>query len=315
MESARHTAFLLVGATATGKTAVAQLLAERRGCAVVSADAMLVYRGMDTGTAKPSVAERGAVPYLGLDLVDPCAPFSAGDWLRAVAPAFAAPSPPPIVAGGTGLYVRALLHGLDVPAADPAARRRWQALHDAGGVEGLRRALEERNPGALARLADPLNPRRLVRALERLDAGAAAVPAAAPPPSGPPVAVGLRLPRPALRQRIRRRAEAMFDGGLADEVRRLRERFPAWSDTARAAIGYAEAADWIDGRIGRDEAVERTVVRTCRLAKRQETWFRHQLGVAWVDADPGEPPDALAERVATLWEEYGPARIRYPRAE
>lgn len=312
MESICPTAFFLVGATATGKTAVAQLLAERQGCALVSADAMLVYRGMDIGTAKPTAGERGDVTYFGLDLVDPCAPFSVGDWLRAVRPAFTTPVRPPIVAGGTGLYVRTLLCGLDAPAADPAARAHWQALFAAEGVAGLRRILDARAPGALARLADPLNPRRLIRALERLDAGDTALPAVASRPCTSAVTVGLRLPRPALRQRIRQRAEAMFERGLGDEVRQLRERFPEWSDTARAAIGYAEAAAWVDNQISLAEAIERVVRRTNQLAKRQETWFRHQIRVVWVDADPEEPPTALAARVANLWEEYGPAQIREP---
>ncbi len=312
-------AFFLVGATATGKSAVAQCLAERLGAAVVSADSMLVYRGMDVGTAKPTAAERGAVPYFGLDLADPCDPFSAGAWLRDVTPAFAPPpAAPPIVVGGTGLYVRAILSGLDAPAADPAARLRWQALLEAEGVAGLRRALAERAPRALDSLADPFNPRRLIRALERLDAVPAECPAITLSDARRSTldtrhvcdAVGLRLPRPALQIRIRERAERMFDTGLADEVRGLRSRFPAWSDTAGAAIGYAEAAAWLDGRLSRAEALERLVIRTRQLAKRQETWFRHQLRVAWVDADPSESVSSLADRVHSHWEEHGPTPIR-----
>ena len=122
------TAWLLAGPTASGKSAVAQWIAERHGAAVLSADAMLVYRGMDIGTAKPSPAERGGVPYLGLDCVSPGEPFSTGDWLAHARRGLAAldPARPVIVAGGTGLYFRALLSGLDGEAADPARRVYWR---------------------------------------------------------------------------------------------------------------------------------------------------------------------------------------------
>ena len=308
------TAFILVGATATGKSAVAQILAERRGVAVVSADSMLVYRGMDIGTAKPSAVERGAVPYFGIDLADPSESYSAGAWVRAVTPAFHAPSAGvPIVVGGTGLYIRALLSGLDVPAADEEARARWQGVLEAEGIPGLHRALLARDPHALDHLADPLNPRRLIRALERLDAGGDAVEAPAgrgPAPLIAPRIVGLRVPRPVLHRRIRERAERMFSNGLTEEVRALRARFPVWSDTARAAIGYAEAAAWIDGGMTRADAIERTVIRTRQLAKRQETWFRHQTQVVWVDATGLESAATLADRVNEQWEEHGAATLR-----
>ncbi|MBM4164173.1 MAG: tRNA (adenosine(37)-N6)-dimethylallyltransferase MiaA, partial [Lentisphaerae bacterium] len=299
----RPTAFILVGATATGKSAVAQILAERRGAAVVSADSMLVYRGMDIGTAKPSAGERGAVPYFGIDLADPSESYSAGAWVRAVTPAFRAPTAGvPIVVGGTGLYIRALLSGLDAPAADGAARARWQGVLKTEGIPALQRALLARDPHALDPLADPLNPRRLIRALERLDAGGGAV--EKPAGQGPvPLVVGLRMPRPILHRRIRERAERMFDNGLAEEVRALRARFPIGSETARAAIGYAEAGAWLDGHLTRAEAVERTVIRTRQLAKRQETWFRHQAQVVWVDATGLESAAALADRVNEQWEE------------
>jgi tRNA dimethylallyltransferase len=314
IDSHHLTAFILVGATATGKSAVAQILAERRGAAVVSADSMLVYRGMNIGTAKPSADERGAVPYFGIDLTDPSESYSAGAWVRAVTPAFRAPAAGvPIVVGGTGLYIRALLSGLDVPAADEEARARWQGVLEAEGIPGLHRALLARDPHALDHLADPLNPRRLIRALERLDAGGDAVETPAgggPTPLMAPRIVGLRVPRPVLHRRIRERAERMFANGLAEEVRALRARFPVWSETARAAIGYAEAAAWLDGHLTRADAVERTVIRTRQLAKRQETWFRHQTPVVWVDATGLESAATLADRVNEQWEEHGAATLR-----
>jgi tRNA dimethylallyltransferase len=331
---ARH-AWFLIGPTAAGKTAVAHRLALRGGTAVLSADAMLVYRGMDVGTAKPTAAERREVRYFGIDLADPDRPFSAGAWLERVRAELAdgpwgrAPADPLapdalLVAGGTGLYVRALTAGLDAAPADPARRRHWQARLAAEGLPALAAELARRAPDF--RLADAQNPRRVIRALEQLDAGKA--PAAAGL-SARPAAVGLRLARPALHARILARVRRMFDDGLLDEVAALRQRYPAWghshaskrageaaspgSDggcTARQAIGYAEACAVLDGHLTVEMAAERIAARTRQLAKRQETWFRHQTDAAWIDVGPDEPADAVAERVLAAWREHGPTPIR-----
>lgn len=312
-------AWILAGATATGKTAVAQALAEQLGCAVLSADAMLVYRGMDIGTAKPSSAERGAVPYFGIDLVSPAEPFSTGLWLadaaRALRDRGAASGSPEapglIVAGGTGLYIKALTGGLDGAAADPAARARWQALFEREGPDALRRALDARAPGALAALADPANPRRLIRALEHIEArgslpeqwkrAAPAVPVTA-----------LRLPREQLHARIARRVAQMFRLGLVEEVQSLRRDFPAWSATAAQAIGYAEACALLDGALTVRAASERIVIRTRQLAKRQETWFRHQTRTVWIDIEDNDPPERVARRVLDIWRQHGPSPVVSP---
>lgn len=306
-------AFILAGATATGKTAVAQLLAEELGCAVLSADAMLVYRGMDIGTAKPTPAERGNVPYFGLDIVTPAEPFSTGRWLADAARALAAPPPPGglIVAGGTGLYIKALTDGLDAAPADPAARARWQALFEQGGLPALQRALEERDPAALAGLADPANPRRLIRALEHLDAHGTLPRQWRDAKPAPPV-IALRLPREQLHLRIVRRVETMFRQGLADEVRALRQAYPFWSDTAAHAIGYAETAALLDGALSPREATERIIIRTRQLAKRQETWFRNQTQTVWLDINDNDPPEQTSRRVLECWRQHGPSTVLSP---
>jgi tRNA dimethylallyltransferase len=344
-------AWFLVGATAAGKTAVAQALAERTGAAILSADSMLVYRGMDIGTAKPPASERGSVRYFGIDLADPDETFSTGAWLAqvraqlraaGVPQAGAAPGGGLIVAGGTGLYVRALVQGLDAAAADPAQRRHWQERLACEGLDALRRELAARAPQALALLADPDNPRRVIRALEHLE-----VHGALPDgwQAGPqPQLVGLHLPRPALHARIAARVEKMFATGFLDEVAALRARFPAWrgdshtsrgvriaaeplpaahtpgiegenmaslaAATARQAIGYAEACDLLDNRITREQAVMQIATRTRQLAKRQETWFRHQAAVTWIEISADEPAAAIAVRVRAAWREHGPTPIR-----
>ncbi len=309
-------AWILAGATATGKTAVAQRLAEQTACAILSADAMLVYRGMDIGTAKPTPEERGAVAYFGIDLVAPDTPFSTGLWLKDAARALRSPSsdrrsPSLIVAGGTGLYIKALTHGLDGEAADPAARARWQTVLEREGVSALQSALAARVPDALTALADPSNPRRLVRALEHLDA-AGRLPGGWDRNAETAPVVALRLPREQLHARIARRVEAMFRQGLVDEVRALRQAYPVWSPTASQAIGYAETCAFLDGALTLREAAERIVVRTRQLAKRQETWFRHQARAVWLDIDDNDPPDAVARRVLEIWRHYGPTTLVSP---
>ena len=266
----------LAGATASGKTAVAQVLAERLGVAILSADAMLVYQGMDIGTAKPTVAERGQVPYYGLDLVTPGEPFSAAAWLDEAHRAQAASSCL-IAVGGTGLYFSALLRGLDpTPPANPALRASLEALP----AEELRARLAAHGQT----VADTENPRRLVRALEILEQGGT-----------------LTWPRETLHRRIAERVDAMYAAGLLDEAETLRRRWPAWSRTAAQAIGYAEAFAVLDGTLTEAAARERTVVRTRQLARRQETYLRHQFDVDWVQAAPDDAVETLAGRVAEKW--------------
>ena len=331
--SAPAHAWVLAGATATGKSAAAQLLAEQLGCAVLSADALLVYRGMDIGTAKPTVAERGATPYFGLDLATPAEAFSAGLWLadarralqaaatpstlaatrRPSAAACEGPEPLPacslIVAGGTGLYIKALTAGLDSVGSDPARRAHWQALFEREGLASLQRAVEELAPGALAAVADPANPRRLIRALEHLET-CGHLPQSWKTAAAPAAITALRLPREQLHARIERRIRAMFQQGLPDEVRRLREIYPVWSATAAQAIGYAEVYALLDGTLSMRDTLQKIATRTRQLAKRQETWFRHQASVHWLDIADDDPAERVAERVLASWRQHGPTHLQ-----
>ncbi len=313
--SAHHAAFFLVGCTAAGKTAVAHTIAHETGAWVLSADSMLVYRGMDVGTAKPTAAEREGVILLGVDLADPDEPFSAGRWLKearaAVREADAAGTDL-IVAGGTGLYVSALLRGIDAPAATAARRAELEELLAREGPENLAAHAEALSPGSTATI-DAKNPRRLVRLVEILEGAASPAPRAsarAPAPQGF-VLVGLDFPPEELNTRIERRARAMFEGGLLDEVRALCERFPGFEkSTAGAGIGYAEALAALRGEISVDEAVARTALRTRRLAKKQRTWWRHQARVEWVRGPADEDDVARAAReVQVLWRKHGKAPL------
>lgn len=290
MSAARR--YCLAGATATGKSAVAQLLAERIGGVILSADAMLVYRSLDIGTAKPSRAERGDVPYFGIDCVTPAEDFSAAMWLNEAERASAS-SAPCIVAGGTGLYFSALLRGLDPsPPSNPALRATLEALP----LE----ALQARLAATGRTIADPSNPRRLVRALEILESGGEL-------PGGwqekvKPALTALTWDRAVLHQRIARRVEEMYATGLLVEAERARTLYPQWSRTAAQAIGYAEAFAVLDGTMSLAEAKERTVIRTRQLARRQEVYLRGQFEVTWIRGESGDTVESLAEKVAQEWQ-------------
>lgn len=299
--------FLLAGATATGKSAVAQCLAERFRASILSADSMLVYQGMDIGTAKPSLAERGEIPYAGIDLVTPGEPFSAGKWLEAAHIALRE-SPKHriwIVAGGTGLYFKALLENLQPAASDPVLRASFEKRMEEEGVDAFRAWLASTWPNEGEKIADPMNPRRLIRAAEILSTEGT-LPVRTPCDTPLPA---LFIPREVLRKRIQQRVDRMFEEGLEAEVRMLRQRYPQWSATAGGAIGYAEVAAWLDGTLSFAEARERIIIRTNQLAKRQETWLRHQANVVWIETDPTETVESIADRVDAVWRKYGPAPI------
>jgi len=272
-------AFVLVGPTASGKSSVAQFLAEQTGAPVVSADSMNIYRGMDIGTAKPTVEECGSIQYHGIDVANPTEPFSVGDWLKAVTPAFfqsledkkGGGSASPIVAGGTGLYVKCLLAGLDpMPAADEALRARAEKMT----LAELQAEARTAAPEAYAALADNENPRRLVRLLEH--GGLPSKEKVERPP-----VVGLHVEREVLLKRIAARVDQMYAAGLIEEARGLINL--ELSVTAQKAIGYAEAFAVLKNEMTEAQAKERTIIRTRQLAKRQMTWLRTQLNVKWVD--------------------------------
>ncbi len=222
-------AYLLAGPTASGKSAIAAALAREMGARILSADSMLVYAGMDIGTAKPSAAEIAEFGMGGVNVVTPAEEFSAGAWLRA---AFAwvqtVPMEQPlIIVGGTGLYFSALLRGLD---------RRWEK----------------------------------------------------PPPAYPVI----RIDRAVVRARIAQRLDDMFMAGLEAEKQALHAQYPVWSKTAALAIGYREG-----------DTREKILTRTCQLAKRQDTWFRHQATPLYVAP--------TVEAVRACWRTHGPWSVTF----
>ncbi len=301
---------MLAGPTASGKSDVAQAIAEREGFGILSADSMAVYRGLDIGTAKPSLAARSRVPYYGLDLADPSDRFSVWDYRQAALAALDAADRPLIVAGGTGLYIKSLTHGLDAGAgADAGLRQTWEARVAESGLEPLRAAATAAAPAAVAALDGEFTFRRLIRILERSRAGDPDRAPQAWQAAPAPALTGLRLDRDTQNLRIAQRVRWMYSHGLVEEVAGLLASGIELSPTARQAIGYAETIDCLAGHCTQAEAEARTLVRTRRLAKRQRTWFRTQAEVVWFDWQPGITAAAMAARIGGYWHERGPATL------
>ena len=278
----------VVGATATGKSGLALDLAERLDGEVVNADAMQLYRGMDIGTAKLSVAERRGVPHHQLDVLEVTEEASVAAYQQAARADFAAVrgrGRVPILVGGSGLYVRAALDRLEIPPTDPKVRGRLEAQAAHLGTEAMYQLLADADPAA-ARRIQPANVRRVVRALEVIELTGRPFSASMPTRElvEPTVVIGLTVGRPVLDARIADRVERMWRAGLRDEVERLLAHGLRDGFTASRAIGYAQAIAVIDGRLTEAEAISETARATRRYARRQESWFRPDPRVRWVDA-------------------------------
>ncbi|HLV61343.1 MAG TPA: tRNA (adenosine(37)-N6)-dimethylallyltransferase MiaA [Fredinandcohnia sp.] len=286
----------VVGPTASGKTALALELARRIPLEVISCDSQAVYRGMDVGTAKPTPEERAEVAHHLVDVAAIGEDFSVARYIEIADAAIAgvrARGKLPLVVGGTGLYLRALLFGIvEAPPKDEALRARLEAL----GGPALHRRLEEVDPEAAARIP-PGDLVRLVRALEVYEL------------TGKPISehhrahvqkaryralvLGVTPPRAELYRRVDERAVKMVEAGLFEETRRLAKE-PAARAHLRKVIGYAEALEVLEGKMGEAEAIARIQQAQRHYAKRQLTWFR-KMDVRWLPWPPD--PDAVAEEI------------------
>ena len=279
----------IVGPTASGKSSLALRVARAQGGEIVSCDSLQIYRGLDIGSAKATLAERRDVRHHLIDVVDPADAFSAAEYSRLARTAIAGITNRhrlPIVAGGTGLYLRALLEGLfDGPARDEGRRRRLESLAERFGDHRLHKLLRSLDPDAAQRI-QPADRVRVVRALEVYWATGRPITehhgAGAEPLQGHRILLlGLDPDREALRRVVEKRTHAMLAAGLVDEVRRLLDA--GLPPTARPlqAIGYRDALAVVKGKSTLEQAEQAIVTATMRFAKRQMTWFRHQADVTW----------------------------------
>ena len=297
-------AIFLMGPTAAGKTDLALELARVLPCDLISVDSALVYRGMDIGTAKPSTEVLREFPHRLIDVRDPAQSYSAadfvGDALAAMAESTAA-GRIPLLVGGTMLYFKALSEGLaDMPAADPAVRAELEAQAQLEGLLALHQQLAEVDPESAARI-HPNDPQRLVRALEVFRVSGISMSehrarqrsqkAGAGTPDGgvlPYTVAQLSVAptqRQVLHQRIEQRFVAMVEQGFVEEVEMLRRRDDLHPELpSMRAVGYRQVWNYLDGSYSRDEMVQRGVIATRQLAKRQLTWLRGWEGVHWLES-------------------------------
>jgi tRNA dimethylallyltransferase len=290
----------VVGPTATGKSDLALDLAEAIGGEVVGADASQLYRGMDIGTAKVPVTERRGIPHHQLDVLEVTEEANIAAYQGSSRADFATIQDRghhPVLAGGSGLYVRAALDVLEIPPTDPDVRARLEAEAKAAGTAATFARLEQLDPEA-ARAMEPANVRRIVRALEVIELTGRPFSATMPTRTyvQPTVVVGLRMPRARLDERITARVRRMWEQGLVAEVRQLEPMGLREGRTASRALGYAQALAEIDGTLTTEQAQEQTTALTRRLARRQESWFNPDPRITWLDA---LAPD-VSEQAVTL---------------
>ncbi len=308
MNESKKPLIVLVGPTAVGKSAVAIRLAQKHHSEVISADSRMVYRGMDVGTAKPGPAERADVVHHLIDIVAPDEPFSAGRFkalAAAVIDRMQRGAKAPIVVGGTGLYVKLLLHGLwEGPEADWPFRERLYEDERREGAGYLHQRLKEIDPDS-ARAIKPQDRSKLVRAIEVYEK------------TGRPLSdhhrehrfsekpyeaiqIGLRRSRADLYRRIEARVDQMMAAGLVEEVRGLIEKGYSDELPSMKGLGYRQIVGYIKGEYDRAEAVHRLKRDTKRYAKRQFTWFNRDSSIQWIDLSESEGVDEAYLKVETI---------------
>jgi tRNA dimethylallyltransferase len=286
---------VLVGPTASGKSSLAAGLvqryaADRRRAEVVNADSMLVYRGMDIGTAKPSEAERAEIRHHMVDLLDVSETATVAEFQQLARRAiedcrtrFAIP----IVVGGSALYVRAIVDDFEFPGTDPAVRARLEEELATQGAARMHERLSDADPVAATQIL-PGNARRVIRALEVIELTGRSFSAALPEHRyrlPDVVQIGIAVDRPTLDARIAERVHAMWAAGFVEEVRRLAAAGLRESLTASRALGYRQVLRYLDGEISEAQAREQTIIGTRKFARRQESWFRKDGRITWLRYD------------------------------
>jgi tRNA dimethylallyltransferase len=300
----------LIGPTASGKSDLAFQLAQALGAEIISADSMLVYRGMDIGTAKPSREDREKIPHHMIDIAEPTADFSVFDYRTKVLELLALPESQGktfVVVGGSGLYVKALLHGIsEKPGADLEVRKKYEAIADEKGVDVLKAQLQTVDPVYAGIVADK---RRIVRALEVYELTGKTLTEWDKDTRGlldedfKIKVFGLAWDKNVLRERVTLRTRAMLAAGLIEEVRDL--DFGSWSKTARQAIGYRETISYLTHEILGRELEELIAQNTLGLVKRQMTWFRKERAIQWLELKTAADLEKVREEILKNWNVNG----------
>lgn len=294
---------VLIGPTASGKSSLAIELAKRLGGAeIVNGDSMLVYRGMDIGTAKPSLDERQGVPHHLVDVLDVTETASVAEFqqmARSAIEQVRARGAVPILVGGSNLYVRAVVDEFDFPGTDPQVRAKWQSRLDETGPHALHQQLARVAPEAASRI-EPGNGRRIVRALEIYEL-TGSVSGKLPEPRYALENVhqfGLRIARPLLDERIASRVEAMWRDGLVDEVLGLIPAGIREGVTASRGLGYQQVLEYLDDKLSEEEAKEQTIVGTRKFSRKQLGWFRRDPRITWLYSGDPENPNKIINQLA-----------------
>ena len=294
----------VVGPTASGKSALGIALAHEFGGEVVNVDSMQLYRGMDIGTAKLPVEERGGIPHHLLDIWDVTKTASVAEY-QALAVAkveeIMARGKVPVLVGGSMLYVQSLIDAWSFPPTDPAVRARYEARLQEIGIDALHAELAEVDPEAASIIEDK-DPRRTVRALEVIELTGKPFKASQPPKNAPPRwgtrILGLRTNAEWLNPRIELRTRMMFEQGLIDETRALVTDGLVRNSTAGRAIGYAQVLAMFDGELTEEQALEQTITGTRRYVRRQRSWFNRDPRTVWLDAADSNVVDLALDSLA-----------------
>ena len=304
----RKRVYIIVGPTAVGKSDVALEVAQKLDAWIISADSRQIYTGMDIGTAKPSDAQRNTVKHFLIDIVNPTETFTAAKFLNAAKDAISFTTEngkKPLIVGGTGLYVRALVEGFDLADTPPDEEIRDEIINrlEEKGLENLASELHQLDPDA-AKEIDINNPHRVIRALEIIKITGKSLNQA----RGKTAAldydftvVGLRRERESLNKRIENRTQTMIDSGWIDEVRELMKSDYPDNSPAMSGIGYMEIRRFLDSEITKEMAIERIITRTRQYAKRQMTWFNSDDYIQWIDINPEDEPAKIAQKVYNLF--------------
>jgi tRNA dimethylallyltransferase len=287
---------LITGATATGKSALAMALARQAGLGIISADSMQVYKYLDIASAKPTKEERKLVPHAGIDLAEPTQNFSVAQWLDAVESVFKAMPGSWLVTGGSGLYVKAFLHGLDdLPESPQELRQKWENA----GLEKAVKELKRLSPEISARV-DLSNLRRVVRAIVLLELGINPMCRSFFRESRDVLHIHLKRDPVDLRNRIISRTRKMFEMGLVEEFRMLVDKGLRPGHTAWQAIGMDALRCLCEGRVSQPEAIEMIATKTWQFSRRQRTWFRKTRGMEILEIESNCDEDRIFKKAMEI---------------